>query len=72
MDSAPHGALITEDMTIEEVIRSFPDTVSAFESYGLRCMGCCVSSYENISDGALSHGVDLNGLLEELNRIARK
>ena len=68
MASAPH---ITQDMTIEEVIRRYPGTISAFESYGLRCSGCCVSSYENISEGALSHGVDLDSLLEELNRVAQ-
>ena len=72
MVSAPHDVVITQDMTIEEVIRRFPDTVSALESYGLRCMGCSVSSYENIREGALSHGVDLDGLLEDLNRIARR
>jgi hybrid cluster-associated redox disulfide protein len=72
MVSTPNVALINQDMTIEEVIRRFPDTVSAFESYGLRCMGCSVSSYENIREGALSHSVDLDGLLEDLNRIARQ
>jgi hybrid cluster-associated redox disulfide protein len=72
MVTAPHGALITQDMTIEDVIRRFPETVSAFESFGLRCMGCSVSAYENIREGALSHSVDLDDLLEELNRIARQ
>ncbi len=68
MASAPH---ITQDMTIEEVIRRYPGTISAFESHGLRCSGCCVSSYENIAEGALSHGVDLDSLLEDLNRVAQ-
>jgi hybrid cluster-associated redox disulfide protein len=68
MASAPH---ITENMTIEEVIRRYPSTISAFEEHGLRCSGCCVSSYENIGEGALSHGVDLDSLLEELNRVAQ-
>ncbi len=72
MVSAPHTAPITQDMTIEEVIRRFPGTVGAFESHGLRCAGCCVSSYENIREGALSHGADLDGLLEDLNRVARE
>ena len=57
-------------MTIEEVIRRYPGAISAFEHYGLRCSGCCVSGFESIQEGALSHGVDLDSLLEELNRIA--
>ncbi len=62
---------ITGDMTIEEVIRRYPDTISALEHYGLRCSGCCVSGFESIKEGALSHGVDLDSLLEDLNRVAR-
>jgi len=69
MTSAPH---VTQDMTIEEVMRRYPRTVDTFERYGLRCMGCCVSSYENIGEGALSHGVDLGALLEDLNQAARQ
>ena len=68
MASAPH---ITQDMTIEEVIRRYPGTIGVFESHDLRCSGCCVSSYENIEEGALSHGVDLDSLLEELNCVAQ-
>ncbi len=69
MASAPR---ITQDMTIEEVIKRYPSTISAFEHYGLRCSGCCVSGLENVKEGALSHGVDLDNLLEELNRAARE
>jgi len=68
MVSAPR---ITQDMTIEEVIKRFPDTIGAFERHGLRCAGCCGSSYENIREGASSHGIDLDALLEELNRVAQ-
>jgi len=67
MASAPP---ITQDMTIEEVIKRYPKAISAFEQHGLRCSGCCVSGFENIQEGALSHGIDLDSLLEELNRVA--
>jgi hybrid cluster-associated redox disulfide protein len=63
---------ITREMTIEEVMRRYPETIEAFEQHGLRCSGCCVSSYENIEEGALSHGVDIEELLVELNRAAQK
>lgn len=63
---------ITKEMTIDEVIKQYPRTVSAFERYGLRCSGCCVSAFENIEEGALSHGIDLGALLEDLNLIAQE
>lgn len=69
MASAPQ---ITQDMTIEEVIQRFPGTIDAFERHGLRCAGCCGSSHENIREGAFSHGIDLDSLLEELNRVAQE
>lgn len=69
MASAQH---ITQDMTIEEVIKRFPGTIGAFEKYGLRCAGCCGSSFENIREGAASHGIDLDSLLDELNRVAQE
>jgi hybrid cluster-associated redox disulfide protein len=59
-------------MTIEEVIKRYPKTVRAFEHFDLRCPGCCVSVHENIEEGALSHGIDLDALLEELNRVAQE
>lgn len=59
-------------MTIEEVIRHSPKTADAFERFSLRCTGCCVSAFEDVGEGALSHGIDLDSLLEELNRIAQE
>ncbi|GAB4350755.1 MAG: DUF1858 domain-containing protein [Candidatus Abyssubacteria bacterium] len=67
MVSAP----ITKDMNIQEVIRLHPQTVHIFERFGLRCTGCCVSAFEDIEEGAISHGIDLDTLLEELNRVAQ-
>lgn len=69
MASAP---LITKEMRIEEVIKRHPETVKTFERYGLRCCGCCVSAYEDIEKGALSHGLDLRSLLDDLNRVAHE
>jgi len=58
-------------MTIEEVIKRYPKTVDTFERFGLRCTGCSVSAFEGIGEGALSHGIDVDRLLEELNRVAQ-
>ncbi len=69
MASAPQ---ITKDMRIEEVIKRYPKTIGAFERFGLRCTGCCVSALEDIEEGALSHGIDLDNLLDELNRVAQE
>jgi hybrid cluster-associated redox disulfide protein len=57
-------------MRIEEVIKRYPQTAVTFERFGLRCTSCCVSAFENIEEGAMSHGIDLDTLLDDLNRVA--
>ncbi|UCD56353.1 MAG: DUF1858 domain-containing protein [Candidatus Hydrogenedentota bacterium] len=69
MASAPQ---ITKSMTIEEVIKRYPKTIGTFERFGLRCTGCSVSAFEDIEEGALSHRIDLDTLLDELNRVAQE
>ncbi len=66
MASAPR---ITKDMKIEEVIKRYPETIGTFERYGLRCASCGVSAFEYIEEGARSHGIDIDTLLDELNRV---
>jgi len=59
-------------MKIEEVVKRYPRTVSVFERFGLRCSSCSVSAFEYIEEGARSHNIDLEVLLDELNRVAQE
>lgn len=63
---------ITKDMKLGEVISKHPETIEIFMKHGLHCVGCFVSSYESIEDGALAHSIDLKKLLNELNKVAKK
>ena len=69
MISAPH---ITKNMKIDEVVKRYPQTVSVFERYGLRCTSCSISAFEKIEEGARSHNIDIDVLLDELNRVAQE
>jgi hybrid cluster-associated redox disulfide protein len=69
MTSAPR---ITGKMKIEEVVKRFPETIPIFESFGLRCASCSVSAFEFIEEGARSHGIEIDVLLDELNRAAQE
>ncbi|MCL5957705.1 MAG: DUF1858 domain-containing protein [Chloroflexi bacterium] len=59
---------ITADMTVDEVVTRYPRTVRTFFKYGLHCVGCHISAYDSIADGARSHSVCVETLLDELNR----
>lgn len=58
---------ITKDMSIMEVVTKYPDTVPAFMQAGMGCIGCAAAHFENIEQGALAHGIDIDSLMEAIN-----
>jgi len=58
---------ITKEMTIEEVMTRYPETLPVFAHYGIGCTACSASQYDDLATGARVHGIDLDQLLEELN-----
>jgi len=64
--------LVTKEMTISEVLRKYPKTISIFIGYGLPCLGCPIASGETIEEAAKLHQIDLKKLLKNLNKIAEK
>jgi hybrid cluster-associated redox disulfide protein len=63
---------ITKDMKLQEVISKFPKTVEVFSKYGLHCFGCFAAAFENIEQGAKAHGIDVDKLIEDLNKAIKK
>jgi hybrid cluster-associated redox disulfide protein len=60
--------MISKDMTINEILRRYPQTLAVFERYGLDCYDCQIADFEQLEHGATVHKVDLQALLAELNR----
>ena len=60
---------ITKDMSIMEVVQSYPDTAEVFMEAGMGCLGCAAARFENIEQGALAHGIDLDALMDGLNKV---
>ena len=58
---------ITRDMSIGEVVQKYPVTVEVFLRHGLMCFGCAIARFENIEQGALAHGMDVDALIRDLN-----
>lgn len=59
---------ITKDMTIGDVIKKYPPTVSALMSYGMGCIGCPSAQAESLEDAARVHGIDVEKLVTSLNQ----
>ena len=65
--------MISKQMSIGEVIRTYPETVPVFKKFGLDCNECQIAELEALEHGAGVHKVDLETLFEELYRaIAAK
>lgn len=60
---------ISAEMTIEDVVKKYPETIPVFFKHGLACVGCHAAAYENIEQGAAVHGMDLDKLMEDLNAV---
>jgi len=61
--------MIDRNMTIEEIIRRYPQTVAVFKRFGLDCNECQIAAYEAVEHGAGVHKVNIDELLTELNRV---
>ncbi|MCX7966428.1 MAG: DUF1858 domain-containing protein [Syntrophorhabdaceae bacterium] len=60
--------IIDKDMSIEELIKLYPEIVSVFKNYGLECAGCKAALFKNIEEGAYIFNINLDALLSALNK----
>ncbi len=64
--------MITKEMTIGDVMRKHPETIAVFRRFGLNCNECQIANLEEVEHGAGVHHVDVDQLLNELNKIIEK
>ena len=62
------AAKITKDMTFGVVLKKYPITVKTFFQHGMHCFGCHLAVEETIEQGATAHGVEVDKLIEDLNK----
>lgn len=60
---------ITKEMTIEDVVAKYPETMIVFMRHGLHCVGCHVSAFESIEEGSMAHGINVDALVLDLNNV---
>ena len=63
---------ITKDMSIIDIVNKYPETVDIFQAYGMHCFGWMAARFENVEQGILAHGLDVDQLIEELNKAVEK
>ncbi|WZL74607.1 DUF1858 domain-containing protein [Clostridiaceae bacterium 35-E11] len=59
---------ITKDTLISDALKMNPNAVEILMSFGMGCLGCPSSQMESLAQAAEIHGIDLDALLEQLNK----
>ena len=60
--------VITRTMPIGDVVQNHPETIEVFLKHGLMCFGCAIARFENVEQGAMAHGIDVDTLIKDLNK----
>ncbi len=58
---------LTKDMTIGELIGSFPQVAPILMQVGMHCLGCPSAQAETLEEAAMVHGLDADLLMEKIN-----
>lgn len=61
--------ILSEDMTIGYILKTYPAALKVFERYGLRCSRCKGAQSEPLRNMAANYGIDVKGLLKELYEV---
>ena len=66
------GDLVNAETVISDILRVYPHTVPVFRSFGLGCLGCPSSTGEPLHQAAAIHGLQVEELVEALNRSIKE
>ena len=59
---------ITKDMCIGDILDMDAETAPYFFEMGMHCLGCPASRGESVAEACEVHGVNVDELVEKLNR----
>lgn len=62
---AAHRSL-DPDLSVDDVMRFWPDTVGVFIKHGTLCIGCPVGSFHTIVDACREHSLDEGAFRRDL------
>lgn len=60
--------MIDKNMKIGELLQIAPEKADILLSAGMHCLGCPASQAETLEEACMVHGIDVDELVEELNK----
>ena len=71
--------LLLEELTVEEILSRWPETVSVFNHYSSSCIGCAIAPFCTIADAISAYGLpehefaaDLRAAIESAGEAKNK
>ncbi len=59
---------ITKETLIMDAVELNEKAPEILLSHGMHCLGCAIAHGETIAEAAMVHGIDVDQLLDELNK----
>ena len=60
---------IEKDITIGQLLEESPEKAEILMRKGMGCLGCPAAQMETIEEACEVHGIDVNEVIEELNKM---
>jgi hybrid cluster-associated redox disulfide protein len=64
-------ALLTTELTVDEVMRQWPPTIRVFLDFSMHCVGCPIAPFHSVEEACREHGIDLAEFFQRLQTAAR-
>ena len=61
--------MITKDMTVGEIVNTYPKAAEILMSFGMGFLGCPSATMESLQQACIVHGLELEKVLEKLNNM---
>jgi len=61
--------VVDRDTNIAEIVFDYPKVAEVMLAYGLHCVGCFASHFDNIGQGSMIHGMANDEVDEMINEI---
>ncbi|MGD9898855.1 MAG: DUF1858 domain-containing protein [Calditrichaceae bacterium] len=64
--------MITKEMTIEEIVERYPETISPMQKLGVKCIVCGEPVWGTLEENVLEKGLNLEEIIFKLNQVTQE
>jgi hybrid cluster-associated redox disulfide protein len=64
-------ALLTTELTVDDVMRQWPSTIRVFLDFNMHCVGCPIATFHSVEEACREHGMDLAAFFRRLQAAVR-